>query len=802
MSLRYQSGSIRIEPPRGYAFAVATEGQRASLYPNVGRHFPVFSANRLTYRPTVQLQAGDLPLTDFGKKRKPRYIVRKETLRDVQNFEFIRQNRIVDAGGFDPSLSGPEPRDLFFRGGRRPDTGASAAYLARLGRDVSANELRPGYNRRRARTALARQEIESVINDGMAARPIPTQAPPEYVPPRAEIPVPGQAPIVIAEELPDNDIEMQTGQNAFGGPSDALPMPNQAQPAMLDAPVVFGAGTGVPGPNRASLRERQPRTQVGKTFRKPTMIRRVGPSSLPFAVPVQAGVQDNDEEMAVPLYGEATSEGVTDPALETSFAGGSGAGGGADTVNYDLEAGVAQNPDVAQAFAQDALAGHGQAFALMPDPSPAALEINVTSPDAVPLAHTDFPERVVQLAAMASNGEIAEANALRGSTVADVAETHITVEMPGGHTVTAHTGQSAIAVSSSMLRPEIRDDLQQAQQELDAAMQHAAENAEQGQPQVNQVVYEGAQEMTRAEFKARAMQLARTTSRSVAAVGAQILQGIQERNLNALAAEVQQLHQNRLNIERQITEEERQIQRRAQARRKDANFRQESAKTKRARKNKGKAPATGETGPALPARKRDNDDDDDGAAPAVPAVMQDEAESMKRLAEVIADKIKTVEPIQIGGANGPIAFRPAPEIIDEASEKAINGVLQILDTAASGKNKAVNRIAAGENTVVVGPSGRPIAVIPQGDAQFNSAPGPITVPRFKTVRQRAIERGVLDTLRENAGTASSGQLRSVVRASRRAVGEQVGQFYKQRVEQARKEKAQQRRTTASLAPVA
>src|SRR5690606_23572678 len=133
MSLRYQSGAIRIEPPRGYAFAFAAEGQRAALYRNVRRHLPVFSANRLTDQPTVQLQAGDLPLTDFGKKRKPRYIVRKETLRDVQNFEFIRQNRIVDAGGFDPSLSGPEPRDLFFRGGRRPDTGASAAYLARLG---------------------------------------------------------------------------------------------------------------------------------------------------------------------------------------------------------------------------------------------------------------------------------------------------------------------------------------------------------------------------------------------------------------------------------------------------------------------------------------------------------------------------------------------------------------------------------------------------------------------------------------------------------------------------------------------
>lgn len=826
--LAYQSGSLRIERPKGIVRPVVTSGQRARIYPNVGKHFPQFTSNTLTYRPTVELKAGLLPDRAFGrhKAKRPRYTLARESVKDIQNFEFLRRNRVADSGTGDAGY-GPMPRDLFFRGGRRPDTAASMAYFNRLGRDVSASELRPGYNRR-----VTQERNEPVAR----AAPPPTI----FGVPLREIPVPDQPAVVLEEQLPETNVELQTGENPFGGASDELPFQFGAADAdMQEGSVPIGVGSGVPAPNRASLRELR---SIGKGMqaKKPIRITRVGPSALPFAT----RVIPDEEDIAVPLYAEATGEGIADPAVEATFAGGSGAGGGAD-VNYDMERGEAQNPDVSRAFAQDPSAGYGVAFSTMPDPSPAFVEIDVVAPDAVPLAHTDLPERMVQIISMAADGDTAAAmpnpNVVRSldgipinvaegiavfqdSTITDVAEDHITVELASGQTVTALTGQSGIGIATSDMRPELRDDVHQAQLQFDAAMENL-ERVEQGVPADGVTEDPAKKLLSRADFRAAAANLARRLSGKTAGnvelqplvPQTEIQKALAKGKAKFLIAEGRRLEAEAI-LRRQG--EEREQLRRAQAKRKTKYFRraeiQEEAERRTEEKRSGKKKVTGET-PAVKKRGRKDDDDDTGAPPSAPVArlpVQDlsGAEDMRKLAQVVAEQIKTVEPIQLGGANGPIAFRPYKELLSTESNSAVDGFMAFMGTAAAGSNKDVNRIAAGGNGIVVGPSGRPIAVVPQGDkitADGNNATGPVTMPRRKTVRERAIEAGyhlraVHNGVWDTVVPPVSGQLRGALgeRVSRTAIKERTAAAFKARVENARRERIRGARTTPSIAPSA
>lgn len=820
-TLSYQSGSLRIQRSKGYVRPVFNAAQAARIYPNVGKHFPRFTTNTLTYRPTVELKAGALPDNAFGrqKKKRPRYTIARESVKDIQNFEFLRRNRVADAGSGDAGY-GPLPRDLFFRGGRRSDSAASLAYFNRLGRDISASELRPGYNRR-----VTRELAEPI------ARPAPP--PTIFGVPMREINVPDEPSIVLEEQLPETNVELQTGENPFGGATDELPFEVGPPVAMEPASLDIGPGSGVPAPNRASLRELRS-TGRGMRGTKPMKITRVGPSALPFAT--AAAPDEND--MAVPLYAEATGEGITDPGVESTFAGGSGAGGGAD-VNYDLEAGEAPNPDVSRAFFQDPSAGYGQAFSTMPDPSPASLEIDVVAADAVPLGHTDMPERMVQIISMAADGDASAAMpnpnvvrsldgatinvaqgiaAFQDSTIADVAEDHITVELASGQTVTALTGQAGIGVSTSDMRPELRDDVQQAQMEFDAAMQNL-ERTEQAAPADGVIEDPAKRLLSRADFRAAAANLARRLAEGSLGKPAerpqftidQIKKGIAKGKAKFLIGEGRRLEAEAI-LRRETQENERTRLRRAQAERKNVDFERAEAEEKRkADKRAGKKKIQGET-PAITKRGRDDGDDDASSAPPVPVQDLSGADDMRQLAQVVADHIKTVEPIQLGGANGPIAFRPYKELLSDESSNAVDGILAFIGTAAAGSNKDVNRAAAGGNGIVVGPSGRPIAVVPQGDkvaAIGNNARGPVTVPRRKTVRERAVEAGyhlrtVHNDVWDTITPPVSGQLRGALgeRVSRTAIKERTAAAFKARVENARRERIRGARTTPSIAPSA
>lgn len=820
--LAYQSGSLRIQRPTGIARPVYTPTQK-KLIPNVGKHFPRFTNNTLTYRPTVELKAGALPDRAFGrfKKKRPLYTLARESVKDVQNFEFLRRNRVVDSGPGDAGY-GPLPRDLFFRGGRRPDTAASLAYFQRLGREVQASELRPGYNRR----------VMQEANEPAVAR----QPPPPLIfgTPLRDIPVPDEPAVILEEQLPETNVELQTGENAFGGITDELPLQSGEDVAMQEDTVPIGVGSGTPAPNRSSLREMRT-TGQGMKSAKPMKITRVGPSSLPFAT----AVVPSETDMAVPLYAEASGEGITDTAVETAFAGGSGSGGGAD-VNFDFERGEAHNPDVSRSFFQDPNAGHGQAFSTMPDPSPASDEINVVSADAVPLAHTDMPERMVQLISMAAEGAteaaMPDANVVRSmdgvpigvaegisvfqdSKITDVAENHITVELTSGQTVTALTGQSGIGVSTSDMRPELRDDVQQAQMEFDAAMENL-DRAERIVP-ADAVTEDPARRLlSRADFRAAAANLARRLAeRSLGRPpirpefsAEEIAKGIAKGKARYLISEGR-----RLEAEAIRRQEERSQLRKAQAKRKSSDFQKAEAEERAAQKRAGKKKVSDGERPPIKKRAKDDDDDDASAAPIARAGSTSieelsGADDMRGLAQVVADHIKTVEPIQLGGANGPIAFRPHKELLSDESFNAVSGMLAFMGTAAAGSNKDVNRVAAGGNGIVVGPSGRPIAVVPQGDkiaAIGNNATGPVTVPRRKTVRERAIEAGyhlrtVHNDVWDTVAPPASGQLRGLLgeRVARTAIKERTAAAFKARVENARKERVRGARATASLAPSA
>lgn len=815
--LAYQGGSLRIERPTGIVRPAVTPGQKAFLYPNVGKHFALFTNNKLTYRPTVQLEPGSLPDRSFGRPKRKKYVIQRETVKDVQNFEFLRQNRVAESSAQDPAV-GPEPRDLFFRGGRRPDAGASAAYFGRLGRDIGAQELRPGYNRRRAQAEIDRRE-----HQGLAPRPAPP--PTIFGIPAREIEVPNEAPIVIGEAL--NDVEQQTGENAFGGPSDALPFPDGDVDMSTAVPVPIGQGTDTPAPARSSLRERPTR---GSGMRLPirkkggqVIIRRVGPSALPFAASIDNAGQ---AEIAVPMYAEASGEGVTDPTTENAFAGGSGAGGGAE-VNVETERGEAQNPDVAQVFAQDPMAGMGQGFAMLPDPSPAAVQIDVVE-SVVPLGHTDMPERIVQLAAMASDGNIvgvmpsAEAvrpldgstydihagiAAMQGSHVVDVAEGHIVVETQDGQTVTAHTGESCMGVTTSDTRPEVVDDVIDAASEMDVTMKQLMELAERNEPLKRSEPIGGPDPSTRAAFKAAATDLARRiTGRANSEFGANLTQAQIDFNLKHFGESLARLRESNAELFQQLgrrdADEERQRLRAIHAQNKAQNEAQEEKeKAKKKRRGKKKIqPGDDAAGP----RKRNRDDDDDNAGARPPKIPVENLESetsaadaMREFAELIKSKFPTVEPVQIGGVNGPFVFKPSKEFADDVSDNLCNGMIGILGCAAEGKNASVNRIAAGENEIVVGPSGRPIAMIPQSDkaAAFgNNEPGPVTLPATKSIARRAIESGLLDDLRQRlidsrpASTLGRIAERKATRAHTTSYKEVTEKLFRDRVMDARRSK--------------
>lgn len=823
MSLRYQSGSLRIQRPTGIVRPIATPSQRAALKPTLGKHFPLFTNNRLTYHPVVELAAGTLPDKPFGKGGRRRYAVRPETTTDVQNFEFLRQNRIAESGASNPDLDGGGrvlPRDLFFRGGKRPDSAASAAFMARAGRDISANELRPGYNRRRALQAIEQEEARVRV-------PPPPQAPPLLfgLPARepVEIPQTGAESIVIGP--PQRDVELETGESYFGGPGPDLPVEADEDMGIVEN-VETGQGIPVPAPNRASLREAQPNRRLGiRSSKKNITIRRMGPSGLPFAAPMDAS---GEEVTAVPLFGD-TGEGITDETAEAAFAGGSGSGGGAE-VEPPSEA---QNEDIANVFFTDPTAGYGVGFGKLPDPSPATLEITVSGPNAAPLQHSDLPERVVQLATMASNGYVeavvppADAlnaivpvdmvsittampqaiDALREGQVVDVAEDHITYRTADGGSVTAYTSETAIGIVSSDTRPQIIEDVRAAQEEMDNYY-----NTQQAQPVHIEVLGQDAEQrrepagpMTRADFKAMARNL--ITGLNVASQrGARALAEAQvSANLQAFSREVEITKaNNREFVQRYLAQQEQKAIEQAKEERERLRYQQKKRKGKhdtqrgagrKAGKGKGKDDGDPGQGPPPPPPA--------AGAVAVGNEIQEDADydPLQKFVEAVAEKYGTVQPIQLGGVNAPVAFMPRQDISTDAANAAHIGMLGIVASAAKGSNSMVNRLAHEGNGIVTKASGAPLAVLPQSDRLEFSAP-PVQPPTGpELLRRRAVEsrsmaafRSDIESLEYRLQTRASG--RPQVRAARgQSIAEVTARIFKDRVAAARLQAQAARRDT-------
>lgn len=150
--LAYGSGSLRIERPTGIVRPLHA-GQNVGKYrPNLGHHTPQFTNNTITYRPVVQLTSTEerMPPQAFGRPSARRFHLRPESTSDVQNFEFLRQQRISEPGADNPDLDvvrgahGPMPRDIFFRGRRERSLDNAAALAVMARRSGRGFDLRPG----------------------------------------------------------------------------------------------------------------------------------------------------------------------------------------------------------------------------------------------------------------------------------------------------------------------------------------------------------------------------------------------------------------------------------------------------------------------------------------------------------------------------------------------------------------------------------------------------------------------------------------------------------------------------------
>lgn len=247
--LGYGSGSLRIQKPTGIVYPNANAKPPEYYGPaHVGQHFGQFTLNGITYRPEVTLRPlpQDRPL-GLARKRGRRFTVVPESVQDVQNFEFLRLNRVSTPGADNPLLDerpGPAPRDLFLRNGR-PDPSLDVATAQQFLRRRQPVELAAGAPNRGAvavaREQALRQQIVPISRPAPPAQPAPPG--PDIAPDFTALfgGVPAAAPIGRRGRARRGDGSVRAGP-AVVRPDGAIVPYRPGAPPLLERTVRMGPG--------------------------------------------------------------------------------------------------------------------------------------------------------------------------------------------------------------------------------------------------------------------------------------------------------------------------------------------------------------------------------------------------------------------------------------------------------------------------------------------------------------------------------------------------------------------------------